>query len=176
MSEFRKKNASTPRQVDRTRFLSLRFDLKDLPDGDKLLRLVDDLRAMSADVVISSGGAQRASYDTRRFKETTLAAVRSFLRKAPLADVLAFADKLQPDLAQGGFVQVEEKTMELISSLLKLAAKKGEPFVILLLNFFDKDDDDDATIPQPVAAPTAAAVAVDIPAIDYESYFSSYPA
>jgi hypothetical protein len=70
---------------------------------------------------------------------------------------------------------VEEKTMELISSLLKLAAKKGEPFVILLLNFFDKDDNDDATIPQPVAAQTAA-VAVDIPAIDYESYFSSYPA
>jgi hypothetical protein len=66
--------------------------------------------------------------------------------------------------------------MELISSLLKLAAKKGEPFVILLLNFFDKDDNnDDATIPQPVAAQTAA-VAVDIPAIDYESYFSSYPA
>jgi hypothetical protein len=48
--------------------------------------------------------------------------------------------------------------------------------VILLLNFFDKDDNnDDATIPQPVAAQTAA-VAVDIPAIDYESYFSSYPA
>jgi hypothetical protein len=138
-------------QIARTRFLSIKFDREDLPDGDKVLQLVADLRSMSAGVVVSSGGYLRASYNTRPFKEMTLASVRSYLRRSPMADVLVFVDKLQPGLAAEGFAKAEEKTLELISSLLKLAAKSAEPFLLLLHDFLCS--------PQQPAA-TAAAVAL----------------
>ena len=100
-----------------------------------MLKLFTELRKLSAAVAVSHGGYLRATYDTRKFKEMAHAAVRNFLRKAPLSDVMAFADAFEPGLSREGFARLEEKTLEVLSSLLKLATKSAEPFLLLLYDF-----------------------------------------
>lgn len=146
-------------QIDRTRFITITFDAQDVPDGRQVEGLFAGLRKLAAGVAVSHGGFLRAPYNTRPFKEQAVAAVRTFLRKSSLVEVVAFADTFEPGLGQGGFAPLETKILEGLSSLLNLAAKNGEPFLLLLDDFMHSRLAAAAAMePQP---PTAVVPAAD---------------
>jgi hypothetical protein len=104
-----------------------------------MLDLFSGLSFHAGRVEVTSVGFTRANFNSRPWKKAVTATVKFFFRKAPLVEVVNFLDRLEPDLSERGFEDVENKILQMLKELMHSAAKDGQNFLVLVKSFLLED-------------------------------------